>query len=454
MQARGNLDIITLADPVVSSTFRQANALQGLDVASHVVSLFTGAFAVWSQLSLYRLLTKHKRTVTYKPIVAFTFISSLVQYFRWFILPPKSERSKSTHYAFQRLNELWSISCQAENPASSADIKLLNAQDYLLNQFELAGDKLGDLPFIRNVTKPLLTFALEVGAHAWPVMLQAMFAIQAVRSPESIGSLSQLSITVMCARKIAATLSNLFSTIDDLRLDCSKVKAFYDVMEVKSLIQEPEEPCPYSTQSELLGSGMKIEFKNVSFGYRGEGGPMALSNLNFVIPPGALVCVVGGNGAGKVCRYILCTQNARLISFSFHFDSLQSTLIKLLTRLYEPTAGEILVNDKPISSYSHSELLKSITVQLQHVPVSEVTIAEFVGLGAAAQRPEQEIDVRAVEWALQKADAMSFIQKLDKGIWARLGPVRILLLTLLPMKSRLIHPPYNSSLLALAHTPF
>lgn len=127
---------------------------------------------------------------------------------------------------------------------------------------------------------------------------------------------------------------------------------------------------------------------------------------------------------------------------------LQSTLIKLLTRLYEPTEGEILVNDEPISSYSHSELLKNITVQLQHVPVANVTIAEFVGLGAAARRADRPVDVVAVERALRKADAMPFIDRLDKGIWARLGPVsdqvslhtRTAILTDVPLNSSRLVP--------------
>lgn len=94
-----------------------------------------------------------------------------------------------------------------------------------------------------------------------------------------------------------------------------------------------------------------------------------------------------------------------------------------MTRLYEPTSGEILVNDLPIGSYTHSELLKSITVQLQQVAVPHITIAEFVALGSAAQRPDKPVDVAAVKYALEKANAMPLIDRLDKGIWSRLGPV-------------------------------
>lgn len=301
IQARGKLDIITLTDPIITSAFRQANSLSGIDVASHVVSLFTGIFAVCSQLSLYRLLTRHQRTITYKPIIGYTFAASLLQYLRWFYLPATGERSKSTHYAFQRLNEIWSLSCLAENATSSADMKLLNLQDYLVTQFAKAGDKVSDVPFIRNISKPWLHFCVELTSQAWPTVLRTLFALQAVRKPQSIGSLTQLSITIMCARKISASLSSVFSTVDDIRSDCTKIKAFYEIMDVESLIKDPEVPAQYVTQSGLLGTGMKIEFRDVSFGYRGKDGPMALSNLSFVIPPGALVCVVGGNGAGKVC---------------------------------------------------------------------------------------------------------------------------------------------------------
>jgi hypothetical protein len=55
--------------------------------------------------------------------------------------------------------------------------------------------------------------------------------------------------------------------------------------------------------------------------------------------------------------------------------------------------------------------------------VTDVTIAESVALGAASQRANKPIDVRAVKDALAKAEATAFVERLDKGIWARLGPV-------------------------------
>lgn len=64
-----------------------------------------------------------------------------------------------------------------------------------------------------------------------------------------------------------------------------------------------------------------------------------------------------------------------------------------------------------------------MAVQFQHCPVSKLTIAEFVGLGGASQNPNRSIDVAAVTEALTKADAMGFIETLDRGIWSRLGPV-------------------------------
>lgn len=60
------------------------------------------------------------------------------------------------------------------------------------------------------------------------------------------------------------------------------------------------------------------------------------------------------------------------------------------------------------------------------MPVPHVTIAEFVGLGAAGQQANKQIDVAAVTSALEKANAMSLIDRLDKGIWTRLGPVSYL----------------------------
>lgn len=86
-------------------------------------------------------------------------------------------------------------------------------------------------------------------------------------------------------------------------------------------------------QVELTAPIQKIEFCDVSFSYPGSARP-ALKNVNLTLTTGSLYTIIGENGSGK------------------------STLIKLMLGLYTPTQGEIMVNEKPISTWSPSSLRK------------------------------------------------------------------------------------------------
>lgn len=427
--ARGALDILTLSDSTVDTAFGDADSMRPLDIAFHVVRLVATGNSLWTQLSIFREAGLAGRVVTSRYTIACAFAASLLEYFHWFVVPPSTERIKVTHFAYKRFTELSQLSYQGKDSASSAAMKLLSMEQYLLNQFDLTRKNMEGLAHYQNRTQSLLQFALEVCDYAWPVILRTSFAMQALRDKSRPFNLIRLSNTIYYARAIAGKLSSLISTIDDVREDCSKIKSYYEALKVEGRIRDPLQPRSYTTQKGDTGTGMKIEFKDVSFGYSGTSGPLALRKLNFAIQPGSLVCIVGGNGAGKVSWQAADSRPTSDLDQrrpdGLSHETTQSTLIKLLTRLYEPTTGSILVNDAPIGAYAHAELLRNITVQLQHVPVSKVTIAEFVWLGAVAQRPNEKIDVPQVIKALEKADAMSFINTLDKGIWARLGPVSI-----------------------------
>src|SRR5690606_36006609 len=84
-----------------------------------------------------------------------------------------------------------------------------------------------------------------------------------------------------------------------------------------------------------LVTDAKVEFKNVSFQYPTSDGPV-LSNLSFTVNPGEKLAIIGATGSGK------------------------SSLFQLIPRLYDVTDGEILIDDKPISSYKLETLRKSI----------------------------------------------------------------------------------------------
>jgi ABC-type multidrug transport system fused ATPase/permease subunit len=113
---------------------------------------------------------------------------------------------------------------------------------------------------------------------------------------------------------------------------------------------------PYPPPEAIEQEGMKIEFRNVSMKYP-HSDKFALKNVSFTIPAGSTVILVGANGSGK------------------------TTTVSLLSRLFEVTSGEILIDDRPISVYDSSTIRDAQAILrqgYQHFPLS---IKENIGMG-------------------------------------------------------------------------
>ena len=99
----------------------------------------------------------------------------------------------------------------------------------------------------------------------------------------------------------------------------------------------------------------RIEFRNVSFGYRPD--TPVLHSINLEIPAGSILGVVGATGSGK------------------------STLANLVPRLYDPDEGEILLDGNPIAHYRLADLRGAIGFVAQEHYMFSSTIAENIGFG-------------------------------------------------------------------------
>ncbi len=123
-----------------------------------------------------------------------------------------------------------------------------------------------------------------------------------------------------------------------------------------SLMSERSEIDPkrqYLKRGRLAG---KIEFRDVSFFYPGSKA-RSLSDLSFVIEPGERVAILGRNGSGK------------------------STIVRLMTGIFEPSEGAVLADDADIRQFRPSDLRADIGVVLQDVCLFTGTMRENITLG-------------------------------------------------------------------------
>ena len=135
-----------------------------------------------------------------------------------------------------------------------------------------------------------------------------------------------------------------------------------------------------------------IEFRHVSFTYPGKDAP-ALRDVSFRVALDETVALVGQNGAGK------------------------TTIVKLLTRLYDPSEGQILVNGRDIREYELASLHAAIGVIFQDYVTYFFSAGENIGVGRLADMGDRAL----VEAAAARSGADAVIARLSGGYDTTLG---------------------------------
>jgi subfamily B ATP-binding cassette protein MsbA len=135
----------------------------------------------------------------------------------------------------------------------------------------------------------------------------------------------------------------------------------------------------------------RIRFEGVSFRYP-DAEESALDGVDLEIPAGKVTALVGRSGSGK------------------------STIVKLLPRFYQPTAGRILIDETDIRDFRLEALRRQIAMVSQDVVLFNDTIAHNIAYGALSGATRDD-----VERAARAAHAMEFIERLPHGLDTPIG---------------------------------
>jgi ATP-binding cassette subfamily B protein len=136
-----------------------------------------------------------------------------------------------------------------------------------------------------------------------------------------------------------------------------------------------------------------IRFEHVSFAYPGTE-RLVLDDVSLELPAGSVVAVVGENGAGK------------------------TTLVKLLGKFYEPTAGQILVDEQPLRRMRTDEWRTRLAGAFQDFFRFEFRARHTVGVGDVPRLDDEPAVVEAVD----RAGADDVVARLGSGLDTQLGP--------------------------------
>lgn len=164
------------------------------------------------------------------------------------------------------------------------------------------------------------------------------------------------------------------------------IDRFLKLIEQKDFVRDP------ARARKIAQVKGKIEFKNVSFSYPEAGAKgFGLKNVSFVIEPGKSVALVGHSGSGK------------------------TTIMSLVTRLVDPTEGEILLDGTNIRLFKQTEYRRLIGTVLQEHSMYNETIAQNIAYG------KPNATRREIIAAAKSAVAHPYVEKLPKGYDTLIG---------------------------------
>lgn len=204
---------------------------------------------------------------------------------------------------------------------------------------------------------------------------------QAQEIAGTIGNLQAFMMYLIMIVFAVGLAASMFVMVPRAAISARRICA---ILDMEPMIKEPLTPAV------SIGGQGKVEFKNVSFGYDGAERNV-INNVSFTANPGEVTAIIGGTGCGK------------------------TTLINLISRFYDVSSGEILVDGTNIKDMALADLHKKIGYVPQKVLLFSGTVADNLRYGKE-NATEEEM------WkALETAQAANFVNQLPKKLESRLS---------------------------------
>lgn len=237
-----------------------------------------------------------------------------------------------------------------ENVSAIRVVKSFVREDYEQKKFNTASDNITK-EFIKaekilSFTSPIMNFSI----HLSNVLVCAIGAKVIYDSNKTALTIPQLSSLLTYGVQILMSLMMISMIIVMLAMSLESIRRIAEVLEEEPTIKNPENPI------HELDDG-SIVFKNVNFKYKEKAEKYTLSNINLDIKSGQFIGIIGSTGSGK------------------------STLVNLISRLYDTKEGEIIVGGHDVKEYDLDSLRNNVAVVLQKNVLFSGTIEDNLRWG-------------------------------------------------------------------------
>ncbi len=331
--------------------------MYGINLVTLFLILIPYMFTINARLTIYVLLPL--------PVLSLSiyYVNNLIEQRSTEIQKALSGLSTYTQEAFSGIRVLKAFA-REEDSANKFDVL---SDDYK--------NKALRLTFVNALFFPLILALIGLSV----ILTVYIGGLEVMRGAITTGNIAEFIIYVNLLTWPVTSLGWITSIVQQAAASQQRINEFLqtktDIISTENLVQELEG---------------RVHFDRVSFVYP-DSGIKALTDISFKVDPGQSLAIIGTTGAGK------------------------STIANLLLRLYDPTQGQVLVDDAPIQAYD----LTSLRSQVGYVPQDVFLFSETIRNNIAWGEPGLPQD--AISQAASDADLLENIDRFPNGFETRVG---------------------------------
>ena len=274
-----------------------------------------------------------------------------------------------------------------ENVSSIRVVKAYVREDYEIDKFHKAASNIYDM-FIKAEMNVVVVSPIMMSVVYGCILLISWFGAHLIVT-DRLGTGELMSLLAYCMN-ILMSLMMLSMVFIMITMSQASAKRIVEVINEKSDLTNPENPIMEVPDG-------SIRFEDVDFSYRQGTGEPVLKDINLDIKSGESIGIIGGTGSAK------------------------SSLVNLISRLYDVTQGRVVVGGNDVRSYDIETLRNEVSVVLQKNVLFSGTILDNLRWG------DKDATEEECKKACEMACADEFIRKMPEGYntWIEQGGTNV-----------------------------